>query len=77
MDVDFFDVSLFGHQLNRWPVFNVADAAVTIGVVLLIIFHRRVISPEQTAGADVHVPTVDPGASRPGSPDSQPPGNPD
>jgi signal peptidase II len=38
-DVDFFDINLLGYQLNRWPVFNVADACVTVGVVLLLIFH--------------------------------------
>ena len=38
-DVDFFDVHLLGYQLTRWPVFNVADACVTVGVVLLLLFH--------------------------------------
>jgi signal peptidase II len=32
--VDFID---FGYQKNWWPVFNVADSAVSCGVVLLII----------------------------------------
>jgi signal peptidase II len=32
--VDFFD---FGYQKNWWPVFNVADSAVSVGVVLLMI----------------------------------------
>jgi len=41
IDMDFFHINLFGHQVNRWPVFNIADASVTIGVVLLIFFHRR------------------------------------
>ncbi len=34
--VDFFDFTLFGHTYERWPIFNVADAAVTIGVILLL-----------------------------------------
>ncbi len=34
--VDFFDFTLFGHTYERWPIFNVADAAVTIGVVLML-----------------------------------------
>jgi len=41
IDVDFFDLSFFGYHLSRWPVFNIADASVTIGVLLLILFHRR------------------------------------
>jgi signal peptidase II len=41
IDVDFFDLSFFGYHLSRWPVFNIADASVTIGVLLLVLFHRR------------------------------------
>lgn len=40
-DVDFFDINLWGYHLSRWPVFNIADASVTIGVLLLLFFHRR------------------------------------
>jgi signal peptidase II len=57
--VDFFDFEFFnihipefsilfiqfnGYQMNRWPVFNIADIAVTIGMVLIIynaIFDRQ------------------------------------
>jgi signal peptidase II len=41
IDVDFFDLSFLGYHLSRWPVFNIADASVTIGVLLLILFHRK------------------------------------
>jgi signal peptidase II len=40
-DVDFFDIDIWGYHLSRWPVFNIADASVTIGVLLLLFFHRR------------------------------------
>lgn len=53
LDVEFFDISipsfnlLFfnfpGYSLTRWPVFNIADSAVTCGMLLiiwLIIFQR-------------------------------------
>lgn len=40
-DVDFFDINLWGYTLNRWPVFNIADASVTIGVLTLLIFQGR------------------------------------
>jgi len=41
IDVDFFTVNLWGYHLSRWPVFNVADASVTIGVLLLLLVHRK------------------------------------
>ncbi len=44
--VDFFDFTLFGHRFNSFPIFNVADSSVTIGVILLLIFHRN-IEPEK------------------------------
>jgi len=54
LDVEFFDINipafqfLFldfpGYSLNRWPVFNVADIALTVGMILLfffVLFERR------------------------------------
>ncbi len=45
-DVDFFDITIFGYHMSRWAVFNVADACVTIGVVLLLFFHRSSATTE-------------------------------
>lgn len=40
-DFDFFNFTLFGRSYDRWPVFNIADAAVTIGVLILIFFYKK------------------------------------
>jgi signal peptidase II len=40
IDLDFFDLNVLGYQLTRWPVFNIADAAVTLGVIMLLVYHR-------------------------------------
>ncbi len=37
--VDFIDVNVL--HLSRFGIFNIADAAVSTGVVLLLVFHRR------------------------------------
>jgi len=52
-DIDFFNISAFGYHLSRWPVFNIADAAVTIGVLLLLIFHRSTAMEEEPAGVEM------------------------
>lgn len=39
-DVDFFDFSILGKHYDRWPIFNIADASVTIGVLILLIFYN-------------------------------------
>ena len=59
-DVDFFNISVFGYHLSRWPVFNIADAAVTIGVFLLLIFHRSTAMEEEPARAEMTTEPVQP-----------------
>ncbi len=41
LDFDFFNITLFGYTYDRWPIFNIADMAVSIGVISLLIFHRE------------------------------------
>jgi signal peptidase II len=60
VDVEFFDIVIqpgrflfwehSGYQLLRWPVFNVADAAVTVGIILLIV--RLLIPQRRPSHAD-------------------------
>jgi len=54
INVDFFNIEIFGYNLDRWPIFNIADASVSIGVVLLIFFtsaHKTV--DEQDNGTEI------------------------
>lgn len=47
IDIDFFNINLFGYHIDRWPIFNIADASVTIGVLLLFFTHREKPISEQ------------------------------
>ncbi len=58
LDVDFFNINMFGFHMSRWPVFNVADASVTIGVLLLLVVHRP-ISSRAKAVSETAAPSVD------------------
>lgn len=40
-DFDFFNFTIFGRSYDRWPIFNIADASVTVGVIILILFYRQ------------------------------------
>jgi signal peptidase II len=49
-DLDFFDISLFGYQIERWWTFNVADAFITLGEVALLVYlirHTPKITPKR------------------------------
>jgi signal peptidase II len=45
IDIDFFDINLFGYQLDRWWTFNIADAMISCSITYLLIkilfFHRK------------------------------------
>lgn len=35
-DMDFFDFTVFGYHMSRFAIFNIADASVTVGIILLL-----------------------------------------
>lgn len=54
-DFDFFNFTLFGRSYDRWPVFNIADAAVTIGVLILLLFYKKHQEDDEKAKDKVEV----------------------
>lgn len=55
IDADFFNISILGYHLNRWPVFNVADASVTCGVLLLLLSHHKTRKKEEKIPAPENI----------------------
>lgn len=60
IDVDFFDINVFGYQLDRWWTFNVADSAIFCAMIFLLVYllwhkprqHRAAVS-EHDAPSDI------------------------
>jgi len=40
-DFDFFDFQIFGRTYERWPIFNIADMCVSLGVLILLLFYKQ------------------------------------
>ena len=48
LDFDFFNFTILGRSYDRWPIFNLADASVSIGVLILILFYKHHKEDEAT-----------------------------
>ena len=42
--VDLYQGYLFGSWISLWPVFNIADSAITIGACVLVIWYNRIFT---------------------------------
>ncbi|UZJ42093.1 signal peptidase II [Prosthecochloris sp. SCSIO W1101] len=43
--VDIYQGYLFGSWISLWPVFNIADSAITVGACLLLLLYNRIFNP--------------------------------
>lgn len=46
IDVDFFHIDFLWIHMDRFAIFNVADASVSIGIVLMMLFYRKFTKAE-------------------------------
>lgn len=60
IDIDFFDFNFFGRHIERWWTFNIADAAISCGIVFLIIvsFLPARLLEKQSKVSEKHNPTT-------------------
>lgn len=55
--LDVYHGNLFGMEMNLLPVFNIADVAITVGIVMILIFQRRFF--RKPVAAEVAAPPPD------------------
>ncbi len=46
MQVEFWDFTIFGRTYTTWPIFNVADVSVSLGFLIILVFHNRIFKTE-------------------------------
>jgi len=49
IDMDFFRINFLGIHMDRFAVFNVADASVSVGIVLMLLFHKKFTDVDKPA----------------------------
>lgn len=52
IDVDIPDIDFLGIYMSRWPIFNLADMAVSVGVILMIIFMNKGLKTDEPDGTN-------------------------
>ena len=53
VQVDVWDFTLFGKTYTTWPIFNVADVSVTVGFMIILIFHKRIFKHKEETPEDI------------------------
>ncbi len=48
LDFDFFDINILGYKLERWWTFNIADSAITVGVIILLVYILFIPHPKES-----------------------------
>lgn len=49
VQVEFWDFTFMKRTYTTWPIFNIADVAVSAGFLIILIFHNKIFKQESTA----------------------------
>jgi len=53
IDMDFFHIDILAIHINRFAVFNIADASVSTGIVLMLLFYRKFSKIDEPATKEI------------------------
>src|SRR4030095_1351042 len=57
MQVEFWDFTFLGRTYTTWPIFNIADVSVSLGFLIILVFHNKIFKHE--AGTEVNPESLD------------------
>ncbi|MCI0715389.1 MAG: signal peptidase II [Chlorobi bacterium] len=49
VQVEFWDFTFLGRTYTTWPIFNVADVSVSLGFLIILLFHNRIFKHESNS----------------------------
>jgi signal peptidase II len=58
IDVDFFHIDFLGIHMDRFAIFNIADSAVSTGIGLMLLFHRKFTKVEEPVSSPASMSEV-------------------
>jgi signal peptidase II len=56
LDFNFFKFEILGRSYDRFPIFNIADSSVSIGVFLLLVFYKKYHKEAESKSKEENVP---------------------
>lgn len=49
VQVEFWDFTIFGRTYTTWPIWNIADASVSAGFLIILFFHNKIFKTDEPA----------------------------
>ena len=53
VQIEFWDFTFLGRTYTTWPIFNIADVAVSLGFLIILVFHNRIFKHTELPDAPV------------------------
>lgn len=64
IQIRIFEISLFGRSYNHFPIFNIADIGITLGVLYLLLFYKNIEAGRQSVNVAEDTSVTDENAEK-------------